>query len=237
MIIFPAIDLKDGKVVRLRQGNYEDMKVYNLDPVDVALSYKDVGATWMHVVDLDGAKSGKTLNFGIISEIVKVSGLNVEVGGGIRDVERIRNYLNSGAKRTILGTIAIEKPEVTKIILDSYADSVAIGVDAKDGKVAIHGWNKVTDIDAITFCKKLANDGCKYIIFTDISKDGLLQGTNIELYKKLSNETNLNIIASGGISSIEELKILSKYNMYGAIIGKALYEKKIDLKEALEAIK
>ena len=237
MILFPAIDIKDGKVVRLRQGNYADMKIYDVDPIDVAKSYKEAGAEWMHVVDLDGAKTGKAMNYGIITNIVKEVGINVEVGGGIRDLERIRNYLNAGAKRVILGTVAIENPDFTKLVLKDYSDYVAIGVDANNGKVAIHGWNLVTDMESEDFCSRLADDGCKYIIYTDISKDGLLQGTNLEVYSRLSKIKNINITASGGISSIKELKILKDYDIYGAIIGKALYENKIDLKEALEAIK
>ena len=237
MILFPAIDIKDGKVVRLRQGNYDDMKVYDLDPIEVANSYKEAGAEWMHVVDLDGAKTGKTMNFGIISEIVKATNINVEVGGGIRDAERIRNYLNAGAKRVILGTAAIENPDFVKLMLKDYADSIAIGVDARDGYVAIHGWKQITSMKSEDFCSRLADDGCKYIIYTDISKDGLLQGTNLEAYSKLSKLKHVNITASGGISSIDELKTLKSYKIYGAIIGKALYENKINLKEALEALK
>ena len=237
MILFPAIDIKDGKVVRLRQGNYDDMKVYDLDPIEVANSYKAAGAEWMHVVDLDGAKTGKTMNFGIITDIVKATNINVEVGGGIRDAERIRNYLNAGAKRVILGTAAIENPDFIKLMLKEYADYMAIGVDARDGYVAIHGWKQITSMKSEDFCSRLADDGCKYIIYTDISKDGLLQGTNLKAYSKLSKLKGVNITASGGISSIDELKTLQSYKIYGAIIGKALYENKINLKEALEALK
>lgn len=237
MILFPAIDIKDGKVVRLRQGNYDDMKVYDLDPIEVANSYKEAGAEWMHVVDLDGAKTGKTMNFGIITEIVKATNINVEVGGGIRDAERIRNYLNAGAKRVILGTAAIENPDFIKLMLKDYADYMAIGVDARDGYVAIHGWKQITSMKSEDFCSRLADDGCKYIIYTDISKDGLLQGTNLKAYSKLSKLKGVNITASGGISSIDELMTLKSYKIYGAIIGKALYENKINLKEALEALK
>ena len=237
MILFPAIDIKDGKVVRLRQGNYDDMKVYDLDPIEVANSYKEAGAEWMHVVDLDGAKTGKTMNFGIITDIVKATNINVEVGGGIRDAERIRNYLNAGAKRVILGTAAIENPDFIKLMLKDYADYMAIGVDARDGYVAIHGWKQITSMKSEDFCSRLADDGCKYIIYTDISKDGLLQGTNLKAYSKLSKLKGVNITASGGISSIDELKTLQSYKIYGAIIGKALYENKINLKEALEALK
>ena len=237
MILFPAIDIKDGKVVRLRQGNYDDMKVYDLDPIEVANSYKEAGAEWMHVVDLDGAKTGKTMNFGIITDIVKATNINVEVGGGIRDAERIRNYLNAGAKRVILGTAAIENPDFIKLMLKEYADYMAIGVDARDGYVAIHGWKQITSMKSEDFCSRLADDGCKYIIYTDISKDGLLQGTNLKAYSKLSKLKGVNITASGGISSIDELKTLKSYKIYGAIIGKALYENKINLKEALEALK
>ena len=237
MILFPAIDIKDGKVVRLRQGNYDDMKVYDLNPIEVANSYKEAGAEWMHVVDLDGAKTGKTMNFGIITDIVKATNINVEVGGGIRDAERIRNYLNAGAKRVILGTAAIENPDFIKLMLKDYADYMAIGVDARDGYVAIHGWKQITSMKSEDFCSRLADDGCKYIIYTDISKDGLLQGTNLKAYSKLSKLKGVNITASGGISSIDELKTLQSYKIYGAIIGKALYENKINLKEALEALK
>lgn len=237
MILFPAIDIKDGKVVRLRQGNYDDMKVYDLDPIEVANSYKEAGAEWIHIVDLDGAKTGKTMNYGIITDIVKSTNINVEVGGGIRDAERIRNYLNAGAKRVILGTAAIENPDFVKLMLNEYSDSMAIGVDARDGYVAIHGWKQITSMKSADFCSRLADNGCKYIIYTDISKDGLLQGTNLKAYSKLSKIKGVNITASGGISSIDELKTLQSYNIYGAIIGKALYENKINLKEALEALK
>lgn len=233
MKIFPAIDLKDGHAVRLFQGDYDKITVFSDNPIDVARGFKENGAKNLHLVDLDGAKDGKLKNFETIKGIVEEVNIFVQVGGGIRDEKRILQYLELGVGRVILGTIAIKDFEFTKKMVEKYGVKIAVGVDVKDGKVAINGWKEVTDIQGMEFCQKLADIGVKTVIYTDISKDGGMQGTNLEAYEELSKIKGLDIIASGGISFEKELKILNENKTYGAILGKAIYVGAIDLAKAI----
>ena len=232
MFIYPAIDLRDGKVVRLTKGDYDRMEVYSSDPSMIARSFREAGATHLHVVDLDGAKDGKLCNYDIISKLA-AEDLFVEVGGGIRDEERIKAYLDAGVKRIILGSAAIENPGFAAEMAKKYGNAIAVGVDASDGKVAIHGWKVVTDVDSVEFCKDLVKNGVTTVIYTDISKDGTLSGTNLEIYKELSAIDGLSIIASGGITFEHELATLRDMNLHGAILGKALYTGKLDLARSI----
>lgn len=234
MLIFPAIDIIGGNVVRLTQGDYGKVKKYQITPLQAALSFKEQGASCMHVVDLDGAKSGKADNAKTIEEIVKNCNMFVEVGGGIRSFEQIERYLNCGVKRVILGTAAIKDFEFVSKSVEKFSDCISVGVDASDGKVAVNGWKEVTDIDSIEFCKKLEQAGVKHIIYTDISRDGGLKGTNLQIYKVLCQTLSLKITASGGITYLDELAELKNMNLYGAILGKALYESKLDLRKAVQ---
>ncbi len=232
MFIYPAIDLRGGKVVRLTKGDYDRMEVYSDDPVEIARSFQAAGATHLHVVDLDGAKDGYLVNDEIIKRLVK-SDLFVEVGGGIRDRARIEAYLAAGVRRVILGSAAIENPGFAAEMASLFGDAIAVGVDAMEGKVAIHGWKTVTDVDSIDFCQRLAESGVSTVIYTDISKDGTLSGTNLEIYRRLSAIDGLLIIASGGITFEREIAILRDLNLHGAILGKALYAGKLDLARAI----
>ncbi len=234
MKIFPAIDLRDGKVVRLFQGDYDKMTVYNQNPVETAKSFAAMGASCLHVVDLDGAKDGKLVNFDTIFSIVHQVGMFVEVGGGIRNMDRVRKYLDAGVSRVILGTAAITDPDFLQEAVQTYGDKIAVGVDAKDGFVAINGWKEVTDMESFSFCKKLRDMGVKTVIYTDISKDGGLSGTNLDAYEKLQQIEGLSITASGGISSLDEIKKL-RGMVDAAILGKAIYSGILDLKEAIAA--
>jgi len=236
MNIFPAIDLRDGKAVRLYQGDYDQMTVYSENPVDVARSFRECGAQYLHLVDLDGAKDGKLVNFDTIKAIVEEVDMYVEVGGGIRDEERIRQYLELGVGRVILGTIAIKDPGFLEEMVKKYGEKIAVGVDAKDGYVAINGWKEITDKESFEFCKYLRDIGVKCVIYTDISRDGGLQGTNMEAYKKLQEIEGLEITASGGISFEEEITAL-KDVAAAAILGKAIYSGKLDLARAVELSK
>ena len=237
MEIFPAIDLKDGQAVRLFQGDYDQMTVYSSSPVEVARGFKDKGATNLHIVDLDGAKDGKLANFETIKAIVEDINMFVEVGGGIRDEERIRQYLELGVSRVILGTIATQDFDFVAKMVGKYGDKIAVGVDVKDGFVAINGWKVITNIEGMEFCRRLRDIGLKTVIYTDISKDGGMQGTNLEAYEKLAEIKGLNIVASGGISFEHELKTLKANNTYAAILGKAIYIGAIDLEKAIEISK
>ncbi len=232
MFIYPAIDLRGGKVVRLTKGDYDRMEVYSDDPVEIARSFQAAGATHLHVVDLDGAKDGYLVNDEIIKRLAK-SDLFVEVGGGIRDRARIEAYLAAGVRRVILGSAAIENPGFAAEMASLFGDAIAVGVDAMEGKVAIHGWKTVTDVDSIDFCQRLAESGVSTVIYTDISKDGTLSGTNLEIYRRLSAIDGLLIIASGGITFEREIAILRDLNLHGAILGKALYAGKLDLARAI----
>lgn len=233
MKIFPAIDLKDKKVVRLLYGDYDKITVYGDNPLKHAESFKKCGASNLHVVDLDGAKSGSNPNFDVIKTLSRESGLFLEVGGGIRDEERIEKYLSAGAGRVILGTAAVENPIFLKRATEKYKEKIAVGIDIKDKKVAIHGWTRKSDIDAFDFFEQIEKIGVKTVICTDISRDGAQRGTNLSLYLELSRRFKTDIIASGGVSTMEDIRELKKMDIYGAIIGKALYTGAIDLTEAV----
>ncbi len=234
MIIFPAIDLYDGKAVRLFKGDYNEMTVYSLNPVEIAWDFEKVGATHVHLVDLEGAKDGTTPNLNVVKTIVESTSLFTEIGGGIRDIETVKKYLDIGVDRVILGTAAVKDPEFLKLAVELYGEKIAVGVDVKDGKVAIKGWVEKSQYDCFEFCQKMQETGVKTLICTDISRDGAMQGTNRELYKELSKKFQIDITASGGVSSIEDVKALKALDLYGAIIGKAYYVGAIDLKEAIE---
>ncbi len=237
MYIFPAIDLVKGKAVRLFKGDYDQMTVYSENPIDVARDFKNKGAKFIHLVDLEGAKDGTTPNFEIVKQIANETALFTEIGGGIRDLATVEKYLSAGIDRVILGTAAVKDEDFLKSALLKYGDKIAVGVDIKDGFVAIKGWLENSNIDPFEFCEKMQNLGIKTIICTDVSKDGAMQGTNLELYKTLSEKFNINITASGGVSSINDIKELRKMDIYGAIIGKAYYIGAIDLEEAIEVAK
>ncbi len=237
MLIFPAVDLYEGKAVRLFKGDYNKMTVYSDKPWEVALDFKNQGATWMHIVDLEGAKDGTTPNFDTVCKIKQISGLKIEIGGGIRTMETVDRYIAAGADRIILGTAAVKDSVFLNAAADKYGEKIAVGVDIKDGFVAINGWMEKSTLQAFAFCKDLQKIGIKTVICTDISKDGVMQGTNVDLYEKLSNELNMQIIASGGVSSIEDIKNLRKLNLYGAIIGKAYYTGAVSISDAIEVAK
>ena len=237
MKIFPAIDLYDGKAVRLLKGNYNEMTVYSDDPPKIGKAFAQAGAGYIHIVDLEGAKDGAAVNFDVVKAIKEASGLFCEIGGGIRTMEVAEKYINAGIDRIILGTAAVSDKGFLKAALGEFRERIAVGVDLKDGKAAVKGWLDDSGINGIDLCKEMEEMGVKTIICTDISKDGAMKGTNHELYKKLSQELSLDITASGGISTIEDVKRLRELDIYAAIIGKAYYTGAIDLKEALEAAK
>ncbi len=237
MELFPAIDIRGGQVVRLRQGDYEDVQVYGSDPVRTAEQFIKEGATNLHVVDLDGAKEGEAVNFDVIRAIARLPGLFVEVGGGIRDQERIESYLELGVGRIILGTVAVRNFPFVETMVRLYGGKIAVGVDARDGYMAVSGWLENTGLDSFGFCERLRDAGVSTVIYTDIAKDGELSGTNMDAYRRLRELTGLNIIASGGISFEHELAALRDMGTYGAILGKALYVKKLDLSRAIRIAK
>lgn len=233
MLIFPAIDLYEGKAVRLYKGDYSQMTVYSNDPPEIAKKFKQAGATHLHLVDLQGAKTGETPNLETIRAIRESTDLFIEVGGGIRTMQVIERYLSAGVDRVILGTAAVTDPDFVHKAVAAYGEKIAVGVDIKDGSVAIKGWTETSGIDPFAFCEQMQKIGVCTLICTDISKDGAMQGTNRALYKQLSERFSLQIIASGGVSSLEDVKALSEMNLYGAIVGKAYYVGAIDLKEAI----
>lgn len=234
MNIFPAIDLYGGKAVRLFKGDYNQMTVYNDNPLEVAKTFEKLGATHLHLVDLEGARNGKPGNLDTIKKITEETNLFTEVGGGIRNMDVARAYIESGVDRIILGTAAVNDETFLKEAVSTFGDKVAVGVDIKDGFVAIKGWTEKSDVSAEDFMKKMEDLGVKTVISTDISRDGAMKGSNNELYRKLSQNYSLDIVASGGVSTIDDIKALSDMNLYGAIIGKAYYIGAIDLKEAIE---
>ena len=234
MIIFPAIDLYEGKAVRLYKGDYNQMTVYSENPPEIALDFVKSGATYIHIVDLEGAKSGATPNLETVCKIKQKSGLFCEIGGGIRSIEVIDRYINAGIDRVILGTAAVKDEALVKTAVEKYGEKIAVGVDIKDGLVAIKGWTEKSDLPAFEFCEKMQDLGVKTLICTDISKDGAMQGTNIPLYKQMSEKFDLQIVASGGVSTLEDLRRLREMDLYGAIIGKAYYTGAVNLKEAVE---
>lgn len=236
MQIFPAIDLRGGQVVRLYQGDYDRETVYAADPCAVARSFLAAGARYLHVVDLDGARDGMLANFETIAAIVKQGGLYIEVGGGIRTEDRIRRYLDLGVGRCILGTIAVKDFAFTERMARTYGDRIAVGVDARDGYVAVSGWKELSAERGVDFCRRLRDAGVKTVIYTDISRDGAEQGTNLDLYQQLAEIQGLDITASGGVSSIEELKELQRIGTRAAILGKALYTGRLDLKTVIAEV-
>ncbi len=237
MLIYPAIDLYSGKAVRLFKGDYAQMTVYNDRPEEVALDFKNSGATHIHLVDLEGAKTGETPNLETVIKIKNSTGLFCEIGGGIRSLEVIDRYILSGVDRVILGTAAVTSEGFVEKAVAKYGEKIAVGIDIKDGFVAIKGWTETSDLDAFDFCEKMQKIGVKTVICTDISKDGAMQGTNHELYRQLSQKFNINIIASGGVSSIDDVEKLAALNLHGAIIGKAYYTGAINLSKAIEVAK
>ncbi len=234
MKIYPAIDIRGGNAVRLKQGDYNKETVYSADPVEVALKFKEAGATCLHVVDLDGALEGELVNSEIIKKIVGRTGLYVQAGGGVRSLTRIEQYLNAGVSRVILGSAAVDNFTIVTDAVKFFGGKVAVGVDSLDGKVAVHGWKTVTDIDSIDFCRKLRELGVHTVIFTDISRDGMLGGSNFAAYEELVKIKGLRVIASGGISNISEIKKLAEINVRGVVLGKALYDGVLGLKDTIK---
>ncbi|MEE0417317.1 MAG: 1-(5-phosphoribosyl)-5-[(5-phosphoribosylamino)methylideneamino]imidazole-4-carboxamide isomerase [Clostridia bacterium] len=234
MKILPAIDLYEGKAVRLFRGDYDQMTVYDENPVNTALKFKEAGAHWIHVVDLEGARDGGTPNMGVIKEIIDATGLKVEIGGGIRNMETIEKYIDMGASRVILGTSAITNENLVVEATRLHGNRIAVGADVKGGYVAIRGWTQKSMYTLHDFCENMQMKGVKYIICTDISKDGALEGTNRAMYEKLTAKYKMRFIASGGISSIDDIRALKDIGLYGAIIGKAYYQGVIDLKSAIQ---
>ena len=237
MKIFPAIDLYEGKAVRLLKGDYNAVTVYSENPLEIAKDFENSGATELHTVDLEGARDGGTPNINIIKSFVENTKLNVEVGGGIRSMDTVKAYLDAGVRRVILGTAAVTDPEFLKEAVDTYGDKIAVGADIKDGKVAIKGWVEKSEYSTFEFFEMLQKIGVSTVICTDISKDGAMQGTNRALYKELSQRFSVNIIASGGVSSLDDIKALDEMDLFGAIIGKAYYTGAIKINEALEVTK
>ena len=237
MYIYPAIDLYGGKAVRLFKGDYARMTVYSDDPVSVAKDFAAAGASHIHLVDLEGAKIGRPANLDTIAKILEETRLFAEVGGGIRDMETVESYLAIGVSRVILGTAAVTNPAFLGEALAKYGEKIAVGVDLKDGFVAIKGWTETSDLTAEGFFAKMQDMGVKTVICTDISRDGAMKGTNRELYRELSEKFRIDLIASGGVSSLEDVKALSAMKLHGAIIGKAYYIGAVDLKKAVEAAK
>ena len=235
MILYPAIDLVGGKAVRLFKGDYAQMTVYSDDPVAVAKDFQAAGAKRMHLVDLEAAKSGVPANIETIRAITEQTNLFVEVGGGIRNMEVLKTYLSLGVDRAILGTAAVTDPQFLKAAVETYGDKVAVGVDLKDGYVAIKGWTETSDLTVEAFFAQMEQLGVKTVICTDISRDGAMKGTNRELYQKLSERFSIDLIASGGVSTLEDITALKQMGLHGAIIGKAYYTGAINLTEALEA--
>lgn len=234
MVIYPAIDIYEGKAVRLFKGDYARMEVFSEHPIEVAKDFKNCGATHIHLVDLEGAKSGETPNFDTVMKIRSSTDLFCEIGGGIRNMETVEKYLENGIDRVILGTAAVNDRKFLEKAVGKYKDRIAVGVDIKDGFVAIKGWTEKSSMEAFAFCKDMQSLGVSTLICTDISKDGAMKGTNHELYKALSEQLYMNIIASGGVSSMEDVKKLRALSIHGAIIGKAYYTKAIDLRKAVE---
>lgn len=234
MKIFPAIDLLNEKVVRLYQGDYEQQEVFGEDPVAFAQSFEEKGAKYLHLVDLDGAKDGELRYFSIAEKIVANTNLFVEVGGGIRDEATIERCLAAGVHRVIIGTLPQKNPTLAKQLIEKYGDKIAVGVDARDGKVAVEGWLETTETDAFDFCKELAAWGTKTIIFTEISRDGTGQGINIPLYQQLLQIQGVEFVASGGVATLADITALKQIGIPSAIVGKALYKGTLTLEEVLK---
>ena len=233
MILLPAIDLYGGEAVRLYKGDYDRMTVYGHDPLSVARNFVSLGATHIHLVDLEGARDGTTPNLDIVTRIARETPLVTEIGGGIRCMQTVEKYLSAGVDRVILGTAAVTDPAFLREAVDSYGDRIAVGVDMRDGYVAIRGWTETADCTGLAFCRRMEEAGVRTLICTDISRDGAMRGTNRELYRKLSREVGIRIIASGGVSTLEDVSALAGLSLYGAIIGKAYYTGAIRLDEAI----
>ena len=233
MIFLPAIDIKDGKCVRLSQGDYATARQVADDAIKAACSFRKAGARWLHVVDLDGAKAARPENAGLILRIAETSGLKVEVGGGIRGMDAVDFYLSHGISRVILGTAAIRRPEFVRQAVEKYPDRIAVGIDEKNGVAVQNGWTQASAVGCLALAKKMESIGVKYIIFTDVSRDGMLEGPNMEMLASLCQTVRCNVIASGGVSSASDLKNLCSLPLYGVICGKAVYTGDVDLKEAL----
>ena len=237
MILFPAIDLFEKKAVRLYKGDYANMTVYSENPIEIARDFQAKGCTHIHMVDLEGAKDGTTPNICIVAQVAQQTSLFVEIGGGIRNMQTVEKYLDAGVSRVILGTAAINDPEFLQEAVSKYGEAIAVGADVKDGHIAIKGWLETSAVTLEDFLRRMETIGVKHVICTDISKDGAMQGTNLTLYKQLSEQFQLKITASGGVSTMTDIRRLREMDMYGAIIGKAYYTGAIDLAEALEVAK
>ena len=237
MNIFPAIDLYEKKAVRLYKGNYAEMTVYSDDPLSVARDFESAGAEYIHMVDLEGAKTGDTPNLSVVKNVAEGTDLFVEIGGGIRSIETVEKYLSAGVDRVILGTAAVTDEEFLLKAVEKYGEKIAVGADVKDGKIAIKGWTESSQYSLDEFLAKLQRIGVRTVICTDISRDGAMRGTNLALYRELSEKYSMQIIASGGVSTLDDVKELRRMELYGAIIGKAYYTGAIDLKEAIEVAK
>lgn len=233
MIIFPAIDIKDNKCVRLLQGDFDKVNIYGYDPSEMAKKWEDKGSQFIHIVSLNGARGEGNMNDESIKKILRTINIPIQIGGGIREEKRVKELLDLGVNRVILGSMAVKNKELLKELVKKYKEKIVVSIDAKNGKVATEGWEEVSSVDSLQLCKELEEIGVKTIVYTDISKDGMMIGPNFHIYEKLSKETNLDIIASGGVTTIDDVKKLNSMNLYGAIIGKALYENKIELKEVL----
>lgn len=233
MIIFPAIDIKDNKCVRLLQGDFNKVNIYGDNPSEMAKKWEEKGAEFIHIVSLNGARGEGNINDDSIKKIIKSVKIPIQIGGGVRDEKRIKDLLDMGVNRVIIGSMAVKNKELLKDLVKKYKEKIVVSIDAKNGKVAIEGWEEISSLDSIELCKELEEIGVKTIVYTDISKDGMMIGPNFHIYEKLSKETSLDIIASGGVTTLEDVKKLKLMNLYGAIIGKSLYENKIELKEAL----
>lgn len=237
MIIFPAIDLYEGKAVRLLKGDYDKMTVYSDNPASVAAEFRNMGATHIHLVDLEGAKNGATPNIEIVRKIKAECGLFAEIGGGVRSMETVEAYIGAGIDRVILGTAAVTDEKFLVDAVKEYGGRIAVGADIKDGRVAIKGWTEKSEYTCFDFFDKMQKIGVETVICTDVSKDGAMQGTNVELYRELSEKFSINICASGGVSSIDDVRRLRSLDLYGTIIGKAYYTGAVSLKEAIEVAK
>ena len=233
MIIFPAIDLYEGQAVRLFKGDYNQMTVYDKAPVNTLQKFAAAGATHVHLVDLEGAKGGETTNLAVIQELAQNTHMFLQVGGGIRNMDTVRAYLSAGVNRVILGTAAVKNPDFVAEAVKAYGKKIAVGVDLKDGYVAVSGWTETSQHTCFSFCRQMQDLGVQTIICTDISKDGAMEGTNLDLYRNLQSQFSMEIIASGGVSSLDDVKALRDSGIYGAIIGKAYYTGAIDLEEAI----
>ena len=237
MIIFPAIDLYDGKAVRLYKGDYKNMTVYSDDPLSVARDFEEAGATHVHMVDLEGAKDGTTPNLDIVARVARETSLFVEIGGGIRSMETVKKYADAGVRRVILGTAAVNDPDFLREAVAEYGELISVGADVKDGYIAIKGWLEQSNVTLDEFVSQMQSIGVRHMICTDISRDGAMRGTNLELYRQLAAKYSIDITASGGVSTLEDVRALREMELYGAIIGKAYYTGDIKLSEALEVAK